>query len=265
MQYARIKWLNNQPYSTDFNDVYFSSDNGLKESQYVYIDKNNLVERFKNVNTSTFTVIETGFGTGLNFLAIASCWLEHAPESAKLQFISIEKYPLYLADLTRAHALWSTDELTLSNKQSRFSAISQELIVQYQTLQYGCNIFSIAKDRVGLNLWACDIKEALSAINQSANAWVLDGFAPAKNQEMWTQEVFQHIARLSQPGSSFATFTSAGHVRRCLRSVGFDCTKHVGFGKKREMLNGIFAGKKPNTHVRSSEIVENNNFKNKLL
>ena len=254
MQYARIKWLNNQPYSTDFNDFYFSYDDGLKETQYVYIDKNNLVERFKNANTSTFTIVETGFGSGLNFLAVADCWLEHAPESAKLQFISIEKYPINLADLTQSHALWP-----------QFSDISQELIQQYQTLKPDCNNFSLAAGRVELNLWACDVTEALSAINQTANAWFLDGFAPAKNQEMWTQEVFEHIARLSHLGTSFATFTSASHVRRGLQVAGFDCFKHKGFGRKREMLSGIFADKKPIADVNTNKIVEKINIKNKPL
>ena len=254
MQYARIKWLNNQPYSTDFNDFYFSSDDGLKETQYVYIDKNNLVERFKNANTSTFTIIETGFGSGLNFLAVANCWLEHSPESAKLQFISIEKYPLNLADLSQSHTLWP-----------QFSAISQELIQQYQILKSDYNTFSFAAGRVELNLWACDVKEALSAINQAGNAWILDGFAPTKNQEMWTQEVFEHIARLSQLDTSFATFTSASHVRRGLQAAGFDCIKHKGFGRKREMLSGIFADKKFITDVSTNKIVEKINIKNKPL
>ena len=254
MQFARIKWLNNQPYSIDFNDVYFSSDNGLQETQYVYIDKNNLVERFKNLSTASFTIIETGFGTGLNFLAIASCWLEFAPKNAKLQFISIEKHPLNLTDIIQSQTLWP-----------QFSAISQELIQQYQTLKHGCNNFSMAASRIHIALWACDVKEALPAINQTANAWVLDGFAPAKNQDMWSQKVFEHVARLSQLDTSFATFTSAGHVRRGLQAAGFECTKHAGFGKKREMLSGIFVEKKLVSDVSANELIQNNNCKSKLL
>ena len=254
MQFARIKWLNNQPYSIDFNDVYFSSENGLQETEYVYIDKNNLVERFKNLNTSTFTIIETGFGTGLNFLAIANCWLEFAPNNAKLQFISIEKHPLNLGDLIKSHRLWP-----------QFSTVSQELIQQYQTLKHGCNNFIMAAGRIHIALWVCDVKEALATINQTANAWVLDGFAPAINQDMWSQKVFEHIARLSQLDTSFATFTSAGHVRRGLQTVGFKCTKHVGFGKKREMLSGLYTEKMLISDVSADELIINNNCKSKLL
>ncbi len=236
MQYANLEWRNNVPYSLDFNDVYFSTDDGLQETQFVFIDKNNLIERFKKIETlsvtSTFTIIETGFGTGLNFLAIANCWLEFAPVNAKLQFISIEKTPLNVIDLARAQALWP-----------QFSAISQELIQQYVHLKPNYNHFNMAAGHIKLSLWACDVKDGLTAIDQTANAWVLDGFAPAKNQEMWSQKVFEQIARLSTVNTSFATFTSAGYVRRGLQAAGFNCTKHKGYGKKREMLSGIFTDK----------------------
>ena len=123
----------------------------------------------------------------------------------------------------------------------------------------------MAASRIHIALWASDVKEALPAINQTANAWVLDGFAPAKNQDMWSQKVFEHIARLSQLETSFATFTSAGHVRRGLQAVGFKCTKYKGFGKKREMLSGIFVEKKPISDVSTDELIQNNNCKSKLL
>lgn len=254
MQYARIEWRENQPYSLDFKDVYFSTDDGLLETQYVFIKQNDLENRFKNLNKPTFSIIETGFGTGLNFLAIADCWLKNAPKSAKLQFISIEKYPLKLADLKRAHALWP-----------QFSAISHELIEQYPTLKANCNSFSMAASRIQLAFWACDVKDALPAINQTADAWVLDGFAPAKNQDMWTHEIFEHIARLSIDSTTFATFTSAGNVRRGLQTVGFKCTKHVGYGKKREMLSGIFAETSFANEALTSEIIVNNQLESKPL
>ena len=98
----------------------------------------------------------------------------------------------------------------------------------------------MAGSRIQLALWAGDILDALPQISQKADAWFLDGFAPAKNAEMWSDEVFAHIARLSKPNTTFATFTSAGAVRRGLQVVGFNVQKHTGFGKKREMLSGVF-------------------------
>ena len=146
-----------------------------------------------------------------------------------MHFISIEKTPLNLADLRRVHALWP-----------QFAAISNELLQQYANFKVGNNVFSMAEDRIQLALQADDILLALPLISQKADAWLLDGFAPAKNNEMWSEKVFQHIARLSKPTTTFATFTSAGAVKRGLQAVGFDVQKHAGFGKKREMISGVF-------------------------
>ena len=231
MQFSNIKWINNTPYSIDFNDIYFSTEDELDETEYVFIQQNQLEQRFKSLNQNHFTIIETGFGTGLNFLVTCQHWLALAPADTQLRFVSIEKFPLTLADLSCAHALWP-----------QFSAISSELLQQYSALKTGNNIFSMAGGRIQLALQADDILQALPQITQKADAWFLDGFAPAKNADMWSTKVCEHIARLSQSNTTFATFTSAGDVRRGLQAAGFSVEKCAGFGKKREMLRGEFLG-----------------------
>ena len=244
MQFANIDWRENKgtknsiwlPYSLDFNYVYFNTDDGIKETEHVFIAHNQLQKRFSDVTLSNFTIIETGFGTGLNFLVVSALWLKSAPKNATLHYIGIEKSPLSLADLTRAQALWP-----------QFSEVSQHLITQYSTLnstiKSGHNHFSIAAGLIQLDLQVDDIALALPQISTIADAWLLDGFAPAKNAAMWSNEVFAHVAQRSKPNTTFATFTSAGHVRRGLQAAGFEVSKHKGFGKKREMLSGIFSGK----------------------
>jgi len=232
MQFTDIKWLNNTPYSIEFNDVYFSTDDGLDETNYVFIQQNKLETRFKSLKNDQFCIVETGFGAGLNFLVASHFWLMHAPSHAQLIFNSVEKYPLKSADLERTHALWP-----------QFSAISSELLQQYETLKTGENHFSIAGDRIQLRLQVNDITLALPQLTLKADAWLLDGFAPAKNADMWSPEVLAQIARLSQLDTTFATFTSAGFVRRGLQSIGFKVEKLSGFGKKREMMRGTFLGK----------------------
>ncbi len=111
MQFANIEWRAAEndlttPYSLDFNDVYFNSDDGLAETEYVFIAQNQLKQRFSALNNDTFTVIETGFGTGLNFLVLAAHWLALAPPNATLRYISIEKLPLILDGLRRAQSTW---------------------------------------------------------------------------------------------------------------------------------------------------------------
>ena len=229
--FAHIQWKDNQPYSLDFNDVYFNSENGLQETEYVFIAHNQLKQRFSQLKNSTFTIIETGFGTGLNFLAVAAQWLTLAPLSAKLRFISIEKYPIHPADFFYAVHVWPS-----------VPSISKELCAQYDNLKVGINTYNLAEGRIQLDLHIGDIAEQLPNIQASADAWLLDGFAPAKNADMWSSELFSHMARLSKKDTTFATFTSAGAVRRGLQAVGFEVQKHAGFGKKREMLAGYFGG-----------------------
>jgi tRNA 5-methylaminomethyl-2-thiouridine biosynthesis bifunctional protein len=235
MQLARIDWREIkglcQPYSLDFHDVYFNTEDGLAETEYVFIVHNQLQQRFSHSGLKDFTIIETGFGTGLNFLAVSALWLQLAPKDATLHYIGIEKTPLSLADLTRAQALWP-----------QHSGVSKELISQYSALKTGGNQFSLSAGRIQLCLQIDDIQLALPQLSLIAHAWLLDGFAPAKNAAMWSSEVFAQISRLSLTGTTFATFTSAGDVKRGLQAAGFEVSKHRGFGKKREMLSGIFVG-----------------------
>jgi tRNA 5-methylaminomethyl-2-thiouridine biosynthesis bifunctional protein len=239
MQFAQIEWRENngicQPYSLDFNDVYFNSESGLQETEYVFIAHNQLQQRFSDANLTNFTIVETGFGTGLNFLAVSAVWLKLAPKNAILHYIGIEKTPLSLADLKRAHHLWP-----------QFASLSCELAAEYSTVQTGCNVFTMAASRIQLTLWLNDIHDVLPNVQIAdagwVDAWLLDGFAPSKNADMWSMNVFTQMARLSNLNTTFATFTSAGNVRRGLQATGFKVTKHKGFGKKREMLSGIFVG-----------------------
>ncbi len=228
MQFANLQWNNHEPYSIDFSDVYYSSENGLAETEYVFIKHNQLAERFSALQSDTFTIIETGFGTGLNFLCASQQFLQHAPSNASLRFISIERYPLKAEDLIKANLRWPM-----------FSELVTQLHTPYTTLKDGLNSFSICQNRIQLELWIGDVSECLPKIDTPTDAWFLDGFAPAKNSEMWSDHLFTEMARLSKTNTTFATFTSAGLVRRQLEAIGFNVSKAAGFGKKREMLYGI--------------------------
>ncbi|MES2501100.1 MAG: tRNA (5-methylaminomethyl-2-thiouridine)(34)-methyltransferase MnmD [Pseudomonadota bacterium] len=233
MQNPIIEWrrLNQQgqpqPYSTIFNDVYYSSDNGLLETDYVFLQGNHLKQRWQMLSSNSFTIIETGFGTGLNFLCAAQLWLQIAPQNALLHFISTEKYPLSLQDMTAALQAWP-----------ELNHLSQPLLAQYEAAHK--QSIQLFDDRVRLRLLIGDATDTLSITTTSADAWFLDGFSPAKNPDMWQPALFAQMARLSTNSTTFATFTSAGMVRRGLQTSGFQVNKQTGFGKKREMLNGRF-------------------------
>lgn len=230
MQFANIQWKNQQPYSLDFDDVYYSSDDGLAETNYVFIQHNQLIKRFTQLDKNCFTIIETGFGTGLNFFCAAQHFLAHAPNHATLQFISIERYPLTVVDFIKANRYWFV-----------FEQMVNQLASNYIHLAEGLNKLSCCDHRIQLDLWVGDVSHVLPQINTPADAWFLDGFAPSKNSDMWSETLFQEIARLSRTDTTFATFTSAGEARRHLQEAGFNVRKATGFGKKREMLYGVYS------------------------
>ncbi len=231
MQSTSIHWINNQPYSVQFNDIYYSSDNGLLETDHVFLQGNQLTQRWQTLGNHNFTIIETGFGTGLNFLCAVQLWLKYSPAHAILHFISTEKYPLKQQDMARALKIWP--DLT---------DISTAFLAQYHALIYAAKTIQLFENRVQLTLLIGDATDCLKSIKPTADAWFLDGFSPAKNPEMWQAALFNQMARLSKPDTTFATFTSAGNVKRGLHAAGFQVCKQTGFGKKREMLTGRFIG-----------------------
>ena len=234
IDHAQLNWdEQGRPLSRQFDDVYFSRESGLAESQYVFIQHNHLPERFAALKDGdTFVIAETGFGTGLNFLCAWQCFVEHAPAGARLQFISVEKYPLQRSDLVQALALWP-----------QLSELREQLLQQYVAIHSGFQSMQLAHGRVSLTLLIGDVLEMLGQLDGKVDAWFLDGFAPSKNPEMWNEQVFAQLARLASSATTLATFTSAGFVRRGLLAAGFTVTRVPGFGRKFAMLAGGFVPK----------------------
>jgi tRNA 5-methylaminomethyl-2-thiouridine biosynthesis bifunctional protein len=227
---TKLEWHDGQPLSARFGDVYFSRESGIAETRHVFLQHNRLQERWQNLGGGLFTIGETGFGTGLNFLCAWELWKECAPSDARLHFVSTEKYPLSRNELAQALALWP-----------ELSELSAELLEQYLWLAPGWQRMSFDHGRVTLALLIGDARETLPQLRAAVDAWFLDGFAPARNPEMWQPELFEQVARLSVHGCTFATFTSAGAVRRRLEAVGFGVEKVAGYGTKRDMLRGEYA------------------------
>ena len=220
--------------STRFGDVYFSRDSGLDETRHVFLAHNRLAERWAALPADgRFVLGETGFGTGLNVLCAWQLWRRCAPAGARLHVISTEKYPIPPEQLARALALWP-----------ELAEFSQALLAQYAALGPGWHRFSFDEGAVTLTLLvgdALDTLPQLDAASSAVDAWFLDGFAPARNPELWSPALFAQLARLSAPGASYATFTSAGVVKRGLAEAGFSVRRVAGFGSKRHMLCGELA------------------------
>jgi len=208
---AQLEWdTDGQPYSAQFGDVYFSRSGGLLETQQVFIEGNDLAARFAALSAGQTLVIgETGFGTGLNFLCAWQLFEQLAPSAARLHFISAEQYPLTREDLAKALKLWPS-----------LQVFADELLLNWQGIYLGFQRLFLRGGRVLLDVLLDDATSAFAQLDGKIDAWFLDGFAPAKNPSMWSEALFAQIARLSSIGTSFATFTSAGLVRRGLQGVG---------------------------------------------
>ena len=235
IQHAKIHFnQENTPVSDKFDDVYFSNQDGLAETHYVFLEGNQLWERWVNYQEAHFVIAETGFGTGLNFFAVTSLFREFRqkyPDSPlkRLYFISFEKYPLLLDALQQAHLAYP-----------QFSHLAQHLQQHWLNPIQGCYRFHF--DETSLDLWFGDVAENLPQLgdymNGKIDAWFLDGFAPSKNPDMWNEQLYQQMFRFTKPQGTFATFTAASAVRKGLENAGFNIKKRKGFGKKRECLSG---------------------------
>jgi tRNA U34 5-methylaminomethyl-2-thiouridine-forming methyltransferase MnmC len=220
------------PYSPRHDDIYHSAAGALAQARHVFIEGNGLPLRWRG--KPCFTVLETGFGMGINFLATWSTWRNDAYRAATLDFISIEKHPFSANDLRAAHAA-IIDEAAIA-------PLADSLASAWPPLQAGMHNLSFDAGAVTLTLAfgdAADLLPRLAEHDLAADAIYLDGFAPAKNPDMWTPAIFTSLADIAQDGATFATFTSAGDVKRALLQSGFEYRKVAGFGGKRAMLVGM--------------------------
>lgn len=224
LPYARLAWDGATPRSVDVGDIYFS-DGGVDETRHVFLDGNGLPERFRGA--PRFVVGELGFGSGLNLLALWDCWRRAAkPPGARLHFLSAERAPFAPADLARAHAAWPQ----LAPLGDRLRAVLPPPIPGFRHLRL--------EEDVELTLLLGAAEDVLPRAEAQVDAWFLDGFAPAKNPDFWSDAIFAEMARLSAPGATLATYTVAGAVRRGLEAAGFSVERKDGYGRKRDMLVG---------------------------
>lgn len=246
---AQLGWNDaGTPVSDQFDDVYFSNVNGLEETRYVFLHQNHLPQRWQDYEDRRFVIGETGFGTGLNFLAVWQWFNEFRQQNPnaplkELHFVSFEKYPLSKEDLVKAHQAWP-----------ELAEYAEKLQKHYPIAVPECHRIVLEDGAVTLDLWFGDIKDCMPNVPVSEagiiDAWFLDGFAPSKNPEMWNQDLFNGMAKMAKAECTCATFTAAGFVRRGLIEAGFEMKKVKGFGTKRDMIAGTLKERLPLTNFK---------------
>ena len=218
------------PFSTLFDDIYHSADGGLGQARHVFIGGNGLPGRWRG--RETFTILETGFGLGLNFLAAWDAFRNDADRPARLHFVSVEQHPFHPGDLAAVHRRWPA-----------LAPLSRELIALWPPLMPGFHRLHLDGGQVTLTLMFGAAAELLPQLAASVDAFFLDGFAPAKNPDLWSPALFRELARLAVPAATLATYTVAAVVRTAASAAGFSTETRRGFASKREMLSGHWPAK----------------------
>lgn len=235
-----ISWRKNAPYSARFDDIYFNPQDGLAETQHVFLNGNRLQERFAACRQ--FTIAELGFGTGLNCLAAWELFERVAPPDARLYYIGFERYPLPVEAMRRAVAPWPKLAARAETLLTHLPPLAPESAeTSTQNGDGPAYIQRLNAGRLSLTLVPGDASTALPAMDFAADAWFLDGFAPAKNPALWAASLLHAVGRHTAPQGTAASFTVAGHVRRGLAEAGFVVEKAPGFGRKREMTAAYMA------------------------
>jgi tRNA 5-methylaminomethyl-2-thiouridine biosynthesis bifunctional protein len=226
---ARLKLRDGVPFSAAYGDIYHSADGGAGQARHVFLQGCGLPAAWSS--RATFVVLETGFGTGLNFLVTWAAWRDDPARCARLHFISAEKHPFRADDLAQLHAHWP-----------EFSEISRELLANWPSLTPGFHRIALDGGRVQLTLMLGDALDCLPQVQAEVDAFYLDGFAPDCNADLWQPALFDALMPLARPGAMAATYTVAASVREALGRIGFVCEKRAGYGRKRHCLRARFAG-----------------------
>ena len=204
------------PVSTQFDDPYYSLDNGLAETHHVFLGGNNLPARF----VDGFRIAELGFGTGLNFIATLDQWRKSKVEG-KFYFTSFEAFPMTPTDMIKAYEQFPE----IANIACEIAPHLEQLLETGTLSLHDAHLHLITGDARGtVTLW-----------DAQADCWYLDGFSPAKNPELWEANLMKAVYAKTCVGGTAATYTAAGFVRRNLSDAGFDVERVNGFGRKRHM------------------------------
>jgi tRNA U34 5-methylaminomethyl-2-thiouridine-forming methyltransferase MnmC len=241
--FESVNWsADGSPQSPRFRDRYHSCAGAVSQALNVYLLGCGMPQRWRG--KQCFTVLETGFGLGLNFLTTWASWKADPHRCDQLQFCSVEAYPVSAADMIRAvQAALRAGEVA-PDLSARIGLLAQELASVWKALSPGVHHFRFAQGRVLLTLAIGDVCQGLPAFECQADAVFLDGFSPSVNPEMWSVPVLQAVTLHCRPGTRLATYTVARGVRDGLTQLGFSVTKCKGLPPKRDRLEAVFEQRK---------------------
>ncbi len=217
------------PVSPHYGDIYKSRHGAGAESRHVFIDGNDLPERW--CRSGTNSIIEIGFGLGVNCLETLSAWQawrSGSDRSTRLSYVSVEAHPLSIEDLRRGLLALHYEPAAI-----------EPLLDQWPMLTPGLHRIRLAHD-VDLTLGFGTAAQVLPQLVGQHDTVYLDGFAPARNPAAWSDQTIRALSRLLRDGASLATYSAAASVRETLSRNGFEVRHAAGFRGKRHMLRAVF-------------------------
>lgn len=211
-----------------------------RQAQHVFLHGNGLPGRW--AGRAKFVILETGFGLGHNFIATWLAWRADPSRCERLCFVSIERHPPTREQLQQAHAggLGEAGEL------------AQQLMVAWPALTPNLHLLDFEQGRLQLLLALGDVTQLLPVLQLQADAFYLDGFAPARNPQMWEPRVLKALGRKAAPGATLATWTAASGVRAGLVTAGFDVRLAAGTGGKRDITHAVHVRRDVRRDVRTN-------------
>lgn len=202
-------------YLPDIDEHYHSHFGALTESTHIFINAG-----LKSIPGNELSIMEVGFGTGLNALLTAMAAEE---DHRKITYTSLEKYPLPLSLLEKInHSVIAGPQGT-----QLFNLIHAAPWGEYFTVSEWFKIKKIVTDLV------------TDPLSGEFDLIYFDAFGPDKQPEMWSRDVLEKVAAVTRRGSVFVTYSAKGTLKRMLRDLGFEVTLLPGPPGKRVMTRAV--------------------------
>ncbi len=198
--------------------TYHSKHGAMQESMHVFIEAG---LRFAMKEKNNLKIFEMGFGTGLNALL---SYVETQLNNISIDYQTIETTPVHgqFINLFNFVEHLGKPELKEPFRALHHAAFEEKIFLSPS--------FSFTKFKCCINEFSSDIKY---------DVIFFDAFAPNAQPEIWTQQIFEKLMDMMEPGGCLVTYCSKGIVRRAMIAAGLTVTKLQGPPGKREMIRAI--------------------------
>lgn len=226
------------PLSTEFDDIYRSEaaqGGGLAQARAVFLKGCGLIDGPSAwAGAPSWTVLENGFGLGLNALATWQAWRDDPQRPQRLHHVAIESSPVTAHDILRSAQRWP-----------ELRPLAQALAEQWWGIRPGVHRMVFEQGRFCLTLLMGRVEDwatpnGLAGQRFKADSIYLDGFNPAINPQMWSVDTLRALCAHGRNGTRVATWCVAAPVRQALSDCGLEVHRLPGLAPKRHRLEAHF-------------------------